>query len=466
MKNFTHKALALATAAVCAAGAQAGTASSAYKTYAIEGVTGSTAVALSDVVYTMGVARASNQGFTIIVRQPAGAATTLVCGTAPTVVTTAGNAIVTVKRASSTECAYDIDLTTDAAAVAVNGTLTFAGISINAHGLATAGTAEKLNIALFDTGETARVDNSNDVQVTVASSARAVSLTAAADTHTTADVNYNNGNSPLFGFLAGAGGSADTDTVTSAEFSIGVNGSLFNAAGSNVNAASLLTNVAVTVTGDYSGLVTTFGSGNSTVSVDGPTPTSPAVTYSASAGTATFAITGANLKPTGATDVVVALKTAATQSLGTTRTFGVSAVVNPALAGAAQQSLAGNASWWTWTANAIQLHSAFFNNDSSNGNFTRFFFQNIGAAASYSATCHGEAGRTVTYGAAKTGTLINGTTAINAGEICTFSTGQRGSIVFTINSSAGKVKGVYQQALNGAAAGYLPLERPYSGSAY
>jgi len=473
MKNFTYKALAVATAAVCAAGAHAGTATSAAKTYAVEGVTASTAVALSNVVYTMGVARATNQGFTIIVREPAGATTSLTCGSLPVVATGNGNtAIVTVKRSSATECAYDVDVTTNSANVAVGNTITFSGLSINNHGLATVGASEKLNVALYDTGETARIDNSNDVQVTVASSARAVSLIANADTHTTADVNFNNGNSPLFGFVSGTSGTAalaDTTTTTYAAFNVAVNGSLFNAAGANVNAASLLTNVAVTVTGDFTGLVTVFGgAGNSSVSSVGAVTYSPAVTYTAggASSTAAFSLSGVNMAPTGNTTVTVGLTTAATQSLGTSRVFGVSGVVNPALAGAAQQSLTGNAAWWTWSANAIQLASAFFNNDNTGGNLTRFFFQNVGAAASYSATCYAESGLTVSYGSAKTGTLINGTTAVNAADICTFSTGKRGSIVFTINSSAGKVKGVYQQAINGAAAGYIALERPYANGTY
>jgi hypothetical protein len=475
MKNFTYKALAVATAAVCGAGAHAGTASvsPAAKVYAVESLTSTTPVALSTVTYTMGVARASNQGFTVIVRQPAGSSTTLVCGSLPTVQTNAaGAAIVTVKRASATECAYDVDVTTNATNVVVGNQINFAGISINSHGLASAGDTEKLNIALFDTGETARVDNSTDVQVTVASSARAVSLTANADTHTQADVNFNNGNSPLFGFLAGQVGSAavaDTTTMTNAAFNVAVNGSLYNAAGSLVNAASLLTNVVVTVTGDFSGLVTAFGgAGNSSVTYANAVPSTvtPTVTYTAggAASTAVFAVAGSNMNATGNTTVTVGLVTAGTQSLGTSRTFGVSALVNPTVG--AQQVLSGNASWWTWSANAIQLASAFFNNDTNNGNLTRFFFQNVGAAASYSATCYGETGLTVTYGTARTGTLINGTTAINASDVCTFSSGKRGSIVFTINSSAGKVKGVYQQAINGASAAYIPLERPYLNGTY
>jgi hypothetical protein len=470
MKNFNTKALAVAAAAVCAAGANAGTVTSAAKTYAVEAITSTTAVTLADIVYTMGVARASNQGFTVVLRQPAGSATSLVCGSLPVATNTGGTVTITVKRSSATECAYDVDLATGPSNMAVGNTLTFSNVAINGHGLATAGTAEKLNIALYDTGETARVDNSSDKQVTVANSARAVSLAAAADTHTSADVNFNSGNSPLFGFVSGTTGNAavaDTSTLTNSAFTVSVQGNYANAAGSAVTANSILTNVAVTLTGDYSGLVTTFGgAGNSSV-VYGAGSTAPSVTYTpgGAASTAAFALNPAFMVQNGATTVTVGLVTAATQSLGTSRSFAVSGVVNPSLVGAAQQTLAST-TWWTWTANAIQLASAFFNNDTANGNLTRFFFQNVGASASYTATCYAETGLTVAYGTAKTGTLINGTTAVNASDICTFSSGKRGSIVFTVNSSASKVKGVYQQAINGAAAGYIPLERPYANGTF
>ena len=462
MKNFTYKALAVATAAVCGAGAQAaGSVSSTPGVYAVEAITASSPITLNAVVYTMGVARVVSQPFTIIVREPAGATTTLSCGAVPTI-GGAGAANVTVKRTSATECVWDVNVTTN---IAVNDTITFPNLSINGHSLATVGAVEKLNVALYDTGETARVDNSTDITATVATSARAISLTATQDTGTKADVNFNSGNQPLFGFVAQ---NDDTTTNASANFPIGINGSLLNATGSTVTANSILTNIVVTVAGDFSGLVTSFnGAGNSSVIVSNGAVGAPAVTYNATAGTAVFTVTGPQLNQTGNTAVQVSLNTALTQSLGTARTFGVSAVVNPSLAGVGAQALAGNASWWVWGANGIELRSAFFNNDNTNGNLTRFFFQNTGAQqADYSATCQAETGVTVTYGAAKSGKLNVGTTALNAADICTFSSGKRGSIVFTINANIGVVKGVYQQAINGAAAGYIPLERPYGANTY
>lgn len=461
MKNFTYKALAVATAAVCGAGAQAGSVSSTTAKYAVEAITSSSPITLSPVIYTMGVSRVVSQPFTIIVREPAGATTTLSCGAVPTV-SGGGAANITVKRTSATECVWDVNVTTD---INVGGNITFPNLAINAHSLATVGAIEKLNVALYDTGETARVDNSNDITATVATSARAITLTATQDTGTKADVNFNAGNQPLFGFVAQ---NDDTTTNASANFTIGINGSLLNSSGIAVTANSILTNIVVTVAGDFSGLITSFnGAGNSSVIVSNGAVGAPAVTYNATAGTAVFTVTGPQLNQTGNTAVQVSLSSALTQSLGTARTFGVSAVANPALAGVGAQALAGNASWWVWGANGIELRSAFFNNDNTNGNLTRFFFQNTGSQmADYSATCQAETGVTVTYGTAKSGKLATGTTALNAADICTFSTGKRGSITFTINANIGVVKGVYQQAINGAAAGYIPLERPYGANTY
>ncbi len=463
MKNFTYKALAVATAAVCGAGAQAaGSVSSTAGKYAVEAITSSSQITLNPVVYTMGVSRVVSQPFTIIVREPAGATTTLSCGAVPTV-SGGGAANITVKRTSASECVWDVNVTTD---INVGGNITFPNLAINGHSLATVGATEKLNIALYDTGETARVDNSNDITATVATSGRAVTLTATTDSGTKADVNFNNGANPLFGFVVANDDLANNAT---ASFSIGVDGTLLNASGVAVTANSMLTNVVVTIAGDFSGLKTSFnGVGNSSVNVTttAPLSTAPAVTVNATAGTAVFTVNAGNLTQNGSTNVKVSLESAQTQSLGTARTFGVSAVANPTLAGVGPQALAGNASWWVWGANGIELRSAFFNNDTSNGNLTRFFFQNTGSqAADYSATCYGEAGITPTYGTAKSGKLLaNGTTALNASDICTFSSGKRGSIVFTINANVGAVKGVYQQALNGAAASYIALERPYGNN--
>lgn len=478
MKSFNYKVLAAAAATACAAsGASAGsvTAPAAPIKFALEAVTNTTPVTIPVLTYTMGVGRAANQNFTFIVKVPSGS-TTAFSGTCPNganVTTSNPNITLAVKRQSASECAYDVTVANVANSVNVGDTISLANLTVNNHALGS-GTNLSVVVNLADPGETARIDNSADISATVATSTQIVSLYAGADTHTTADVNFNSGNSPLFGFVAGAAvgqtSTVNDDTLTTyANFSVNVAAGYVIANGTTAaNAANTVTNVTLTVTGDYSGLVTNFangtGSGASAVVVAGNGGTiTPTVTFTPNnaSSTAAFTLTGAQLIATGATPVRVQLATAQTQSLGTQRVYQVSGSANPTVNAA--ESIGNNASWWTWKANAIQLATAFFNNDNTNGNLTRFFFQNLGTSAKYTATCYTESGVTPTYGVAQTGTLTGaGTTAINASDVCTFSTGKRGSIVFTINSAAGKVKGVYQQAINGAAAGYIALERPYA----
>jgi hypothetical protein len=382
--------------------------------------------------------------------------------------TTGGAVTVSVKRASATECAYEVDVTT-AIGTQADSTLTFSGLWLQNHSLATEGNTESVSVGVWDLGETARIDNSADLTNVVAKSWRAVTLIANQDTGTTADVNFNSGNSPLFGFVASG---ADTATAAEANFIVNSNGTTTNAAGTAFNAHVDLTKITFTVTGDYDGLDTNFVAANSVATVNQVAVAGAGVTVAGSGASTTVTFNGVStsFNATGNTVMNLKLATLATKSLGTTRTFGVSAVVDPSLPGVADQSLSGNSSWWVWGANAIELRTAFFNNADD---FARFFFQNTGAVATYSAVCYGEptaaAPTTVTYGGKKSGSLATGTTMIVAKDVCTFATAAganvtRGSVVFTITAAAGKVKGVYQQAVNGLSAGYIALERPYGNN--
>lgn len=474
MKSFTYKALAVAAASACGASAAIAGSVTLPATpikFAREAVTNTTTVTVPQLRYAMGVARAQSQNFTFIVKVPN--ASTAFSGTCPTTYTgTDANLTLALKRQSATECAYDV---TVVANVAAGVNLVLNNLTVSNHSLGD-GTNLSVLVNLADPGETARVDNSSDISATLATSTNIVSLSATADTHTSADVNFNSGNSPLFGFLAGgAGGSTvatsasnDTTTDTFANFSVNVaTGFVIADGATSANANNALANVTLTVGGDFTGLITNFASGNSTVSYAGASSGNATVTYANSA--AVFTLANTVLAATGATNVQVKLTTSATQSLGTNRVFSVSGS-HRGIAGATFTTSGANSSWWTWGANAIELRSAFFNNADQ---FARFFFQNTGAPASYTATCYGEPSAakptTVTY-VNRTGTLATGTTAIVANSICTFANSDgnvtRGSIVFTINAQANKVKGVYQQAVNGLSAGYIALERPYSGSTY
>lgn len=460
MKSFTYKALALAAASVCGTASTAATLAVTNGKFAVETMTSTTLVTVPNMVLTMGVGRTAAQDFTVIVKPVGGTKfTTASCSTTlPVFSNTVGAANITLKRASTTECAYEVDVTAPFAAADAE-TVTFANLVMNGHGLATVGATESVTVGIWDLGETARIDTSADLSNVVARSYAGVTLTATADTGTTTNVDDTAG--PLFGFVVANDDIADT---AEANFVLNINGTLTNAGGTAFSKTDL-TKISLVVTGDFDGLQTNFTAGNSNVLTNfgGGAPT-VTVAGSGASTTASFNLVPAQLAASGDTTVNVFLQSLRTKSLGTSRSFGVSGTVDAVIG--ADRALAGNAAWWVWGANAMELRSAFFNNDTDGGNFTRFFFQNTGSSATYSATCHAETGVTVTYGTAKTGSLVAGVTAMNAKDVCTFSTGKRGAVTFTINAPAANVKGVYQQAVNGLSAGYIALERPYLGKTY
>ena len=272
------------------------------------------------------------------------------------------------------------------------------------------------------------------------------------------------------GTLVGAGAFAgsitapandDTATVAKASFIVGNNSSAapfklpngatnwdFNLHGTSIN---------VTVAGtNFTGLAAT------PVTV---VPPAGAITATTTATQSTFSILPANMVGgVGNYTYAVDMTTAATSSLGTSRVFGVSAIHDTQTG--ADVALAGNASWWTWSANAIQLIAPYFSNDTSH--VTRYVLLNTGATgATYSTTCYSETGNARTAGANATGTLAAGTTVIAANTVCTLAGAPRGSVVFTINAPAANVKGTYNQynATSGATS-FGPMERPNAGSTF
>lgn len=458
MKKFTVKAIAVALASVCGSAAFAGSITSpatdgAATKYAVEGLTNATDITGPAVVYTMGVARTTAQDFTIIMTPSAGATFTAgYCSAAVPVVGGAGGGTVTVKRASTTECAYEVDVTTDTTTAT---TISFSAPVFDTHTLATAGNNISVSLNLWDLGETARIDNNSALSRVVATSGNALNLTAAQDTGTVANVNDTNG--PLFGFVAA---NDDTATVARASFVVNNNtGSVFMLP-DGVTAWDFVlhgTSLAVTV------------AATSTAGLSGFTVTEPgaaaAPTATMGANSVTFTLVPTNLTGIGDNTITLNATAAGNVSLGTTRTFGVSAVAD--VATGADRTLTGNASWWVWSANAIQLSSAFATIDSNNaaGVYRRFFFQNTGAAATYTTTCLAESGVTVTPGSG--GTLAAGQTVIEANTICGLSNSKtRTSVTFTINAPAANIKGVFMSAINGSQPSLLALERPYGASTY
>lgn len=460
MKKLTANAVVAAIGLVWGATAFAGTitspAADANATaYAVEGLINTTDITSPNLVYTMGVARTPAQDFTIIMTPSAGAVFTAgTCATSLPVVAGGGAAAtVSIKRSSTSECAYEVDITT---ASTTATTLTFTAPVFDSHTLATAGNTASLTLNLWDLGETARIDNNGPLTRRVAISGNALALTAAQDTLTQANVNDASG--PLFGFVV-----ANDDIATAAKASFVINN---NNAATTYKLPDGTTNwdfnlhgtaIAVTVTGSFAQLAAAAGS-FAAASTVGPAIANPVV----SGNTATFSIPPANVGAAATnTTISTTFTTARTASMGTARTFGVAAVGD--VVTGADVTLAGNSSWWVWGANASQLMTPYF---TTNARFlSRFFLLNTGTGpVTYSADCLTETGVTPVYGAARTGTLsANGLTAVDASGICTFSAGTRGAIIFTINAPINTVKGTYQYidpvSLNGIVES---LVRPYN----
>jgi hypothetical protein len=473
MKKFPIKSLAVAASFACAgvvlAGSLAGSDATAPK-YAVEALTASTPVTIGSVTYTMGVARASATGgtsaqdFTVVVTPSTGAAFDAAsCDAVLPQITGSGTATVSVKRKSTSECAYQVAVTAPLQAGSSN--FVIAPLKFGTHTLNVAGNTAGVTVNLWDATETSRIDNAGALSRITAIGSNAISMTSAADTATVADVNYivSGVAKPLMGFVAGGAGIADTVTVAKAQFSLVNGGAQLVAAGNaSYNYPTSGGLVAVTVVGNYAGV-----SGATVTKADGTALlTVPAVTINAAKTSASFNIDKGDVGAAGAgttTDYALNLTADGVTSLGTSRVFGISAIANPSVGSAV--TLAGSSAWWTWSANAIQLMSPYFSTDTGSGVLTRFFFTNSGsAAATYTASCIAESGVTSTAGTAASGSLNVGLTMVKATDICSFSTGIRGAVTFTINAPAGNLKGVYNLGFNANSSSFLPLTRPYGAT--
>lgn len=467
MTKFKIKSLTLAVAAVCSSGAFAGSIPTPATTtkYAVESLLSTTDLTLPVLTYRMGVDRTIAQDFTVIITPSAGNTFTVASCTAalPVVVLAggaAGAATPTVKRASASECAYEIDVTTAFVRGAGTIDLAFTGLVLDSHTLATAGNTVALSVALKDLGETAFIDNSGALSVNVATSGNALTMTAVQDTNTQADVNDEVG--PLFGFVTNAVAPSDADAIARARFVIRNNNDgaftwLRPDGATPWDFAVDGTDIDMTVTGNWQGLL----AGGFTVAP----PVGPVPATTVGATSATFTIVPANIVGGAGTNhnFDVTFTSARTASLGTARTFGISGV-GDVITGA-DVALAGNSSWWVWGANASQLMTPWFTNYASYQ--SRFFLLNRGTlAVTYSATCFAETGNVITYGPAQSGTLVVGLNAITSTDVCTFSGNTRGAVIFTINAPIETIKGSYQ-AVNPASLNLdiTPLVRPYTQGA-
>lgn len=427
-------------------------ADSAATVYAAEALTAGTVVTTPSVTYTMGVNRAIGQDFTIIYTPSAGStfAPASCVGTNFSAAGTGSSGVAfSTKRASASECAIQVSLTsaTDTTTT-ITSSGAFQALTLATHNLNTAGNSVSYTVNLWDLGETARIDNSAALTRVVGTSVNAINVyAAAADTGTVADVNATAG--PLMGFVAANG---DTATVANAALTID-NNSANAVTADGVTAFDFLTTTGTLslsvadATKAYAGLAANkfcadFSGATAcetgevfTVTTDTGALTSPAA--NAGAAVAAFPARGATAT------VNVTFQADGTSSLGTSRTFAVSGTVNPQVgaAHAFADTANKNATWWTWSANAIELWSPYFS--TAPGWISRFAFMNTGTAVGYTATCNAESGNTVANGAAVTGTLTAGMTVINAADVCTFSGNTRGNVRFIINAPAGNIHGAY-----------------------
>lgn len=462
MKKFAAKAVVLAIGAACGGTVWAGSISlpATPTKYAAEAMTPATAVTLPNIQYTMGVGRPIGNGFTIIMTPSAGATLSGSC-VVPTY--TGGSTVsVTLKRQSGSECAYDVQVA--AAPVAVGDTFLVTGQSLATHPLAAIGGTVSVTVDLKDPGETARIDNSAPLTKQVALSVQAINIYAAtSDVATTADVNAPGG--PLTGFVV-----VGDDTASTAKYSLTFDNNTAGAqdatgaATFDFTAPAGTNNATVVLTGNFSGLLANklcLNHGTLATICD------PGEVFTVSGSTATLAGIPASAFPpvTTTTTKKVSFQADGTTQLGTSRTFALSGTITPSVGFAEPlaDTAGKNATSWVWTANASQLMSPYM---STNAKYvTRFSLLNTGSSVvGYTVQCYTEGVATATNGAG--GTLkANGTTVLNAADVCTFSdaANPRGAVLFTINAPITSVKGVYNivDAVTGAN-GFVPLTRPYN----
>ena len=468
MKKFHIKSTAIAASFVCsgvvfAAGLITATVPS--QKFAAEALAaaGTTVLSTASVNYRMGIAVASGTTFWIKMAPSSGATINAgtACSTLPLINLPAGlagtaSATIAPGVGDATGCTWSVAAKDNFAA---STTSFYVVPSFASHGLATVGGTVGITLNITDVNGQ-QLDNSLPLAATVGTSVQAISLAAANDTGTQMDVNYKDStlaSKPLFGFLAG---NDDTATVAKAQFSINTNIAAYNPGGAaSYNYGGETNNgVVMTVVGDYSGL------GTPVVRKGGTAVTGATVTVNAAKTSATFTIAASNISNAGAgtNDFTLELPTTASQSLGTSRVFQISGTASPQTGAAV--TLSPNSTWWTWSANAIQLLTPTFSLDPAASNISRFIFTNSGSAASYTSSCFASTGATVTPGAASGGTLITGQTILKASDICTISTGMNAGVTFTINAPAGGIKGVYEKIINGQSSAYLPLVRPYGAT--
>lgn len=450
--------------------AQAGTLTTTNLKYAIEGVTSTSTVTLSPVYYTLGVARQSQQNFTIIYTLPSG----VLWNATPPVpyFTGAGagaGASAAVKRggANSNLIAYDISVgSAMVAGTTVLGLTSAAGtpLVIKNTGLTTSGNTVTVVVDVWDAGETARIDNSTSLSATIATASQGSNFWNSnsgaagvyADTHTITDVGAT---VPLAGFLANASNAlnfSDSATVSRA----GVQ--LLTSPGATYNAAYDATGNAYWqgVAGDIVTVTVTDSTSFSGLATNGMLYAGSAIFYG-SGTTKSFTVAGNHALSNA--NQYIGYTCDATTPLGTSRTLQIAGGLT-ASAGTSS-TWSGSTTWWTWSSNGTQLFAPLF--QTTTGFISRFVLTNTGSsAATFTLRVYAETGNTPTLGTTSGSIPATGMTVLDANTVVTgWTTGQapRGQCVFTINAPSANVQGLYQivSSSTGALSNYV-MKRPAS----
>lgn len=447
----------LAFAGAAQAGSITAPAAGSPVSYAVEAITATTDITLPNVVYTMGVDRTTAQDFTIIYKLPDG----ILFNATPAAPTIGGGGggvgTVTLKRggAGTNEVVYDIDVTT---AFTTATTITLVAPVLANSNLTAVGNTLAISVDLWETGETARVDNLTALSRTVAVGASAAALSSPSCADATTNANHT---TPLGAFVAVNGDIAllgNCDGLRVNNTTAGVR------APDNSGDYTLVAGDVVTLTiTDPTGFLGLAANGlyydlnNDDVNDAGEG-------FTISGNTATRTLAGNNGALNAAHDVNY-VPTGATP-MGTARVLAVAGGLVPAVGAAV--NLGGTAAWWTWGSNGLVLQSPWFSTF-GNGYTNRFILMNTGTnAVTYSTTVLTEGSNVATMGAGQTGTIpAEGTVVIDSADIATFSGATRGAVTFTVNAPASAVKGTFQQVnpISGQVTN-VPLERVYGGSTF
>jgi hypothetical protein len=319
--------------------------------------------------------------------------------------------------------------------------------TFNSHALNADGTSGTLELGVWDWTENARVDYSANEVLTfttkMASGFGNVTDTTGLpqDLGTTIDATLD---APLTGFVVVVGG----DNVNIANGNLLFTGNVLANDNTNTVARNVSDpNLAYALNaGDVVDFLVTDDS-SFTGLTDLNIVTSGATVRGFTLGTgnanATVSVNGAELGGFGHN---VEYYADGTTVLGTSRTLGASATLDP-FSGGEDINYPGRTDWWVWDSNGTVLQSPLFNMPGSPW-VPNFVLTNTGANdADFTITLQGETGTTITPGTVTSGTIpANGSLVLPVSNVVDSISGgvARGTAIFTVSAAAQNITGLYQ----------------------